>query len=174
MQVLLVCSGQVFPDRTAEVRAPVGRKLPVLLIPQIEEVAVFAVWILAGLFEPFVFVGTVIDHQIHQDVHISFFGFCDQLFHIFHCTEARVDIIVIGNIISFVGQWRRVAGGEPDNVYSQVLQIIKLAYNTGNIADSVPIGIVEALWIDLISYFVMPPFFSHNHTSAFAVLYDLL
>ena len=95
MQILFVGSRQILPGRTAEVGTPVGGKFPFLLISQIEEIAVFPVRILAGFLEPFMLVGAVIYHQIHQYVHISLLRFCDQPVHVFHGAEAGIDRIVI-------------------------------------------------------------------------------
>ena len=57
---------------------------------------------LAGFFEPFVLIGAVIDDEIHQDIHIAFFCFGDQTVHVIHCAEARVDVVIIRNIIALI------------------------------------------------------------------------
>ena len=111
------------------------------------------------------FVGAVVDYQVHEDVHIPFFGLGQEPVHVLHGAETGVDIIIIGDVVAFVRQRGGVAGGEPDDVHAQVLQVIQLADDAGKIADSVSVGITEALWVNLIRYLVMPPFFCHNDTS---------
>ena len=96
---------QLIPGRPAEIGAPVGRQFSVFpFFADIEEVAVLAVRILAGLPEPFVLIGTMVDDQIHQDIHISLLCLCDQFLHILHGPEARINPIIIGNVIALVRQ----------------------------------------------------------------------
>ena len=111
VQVLPVCARQVFPHGTAEVGAPVGGKLPLLLAPQIKEIAVFSVRILAGFLKPLVFIGTVIHHQIHQDIHIPLFRLRDQPIHVLHRAETRIDPVIIRNIITLIRKRRWITGG---------------------------------------------------------------
>ena len=108
------------------------------------------------------FIGTVVDHQIHQNVHIPFFGLGDQPFHVFHRTETGIDVIVIRDVVPLIRQRGGIAGGEPDHVHAKLLQIVQFGDNAGNITDAVSVGIIEAFRIDLICHFVMPPFFRHS------------
>ena len=107
--------------------------------------AVLSVRVFAGFSKPFVFVGAVVDHQIHKYVHIAFFRLCDQALHIRHGAEAGIDAVVIGNIIALVGQRRAIAGRQPEDIHTQLFQVIQFADNAGNIPDAVAVGIIKLL-----------------------------
>lgn len=162
MKILFVRSRQVFPNRAAEIGTPVCRKTPLRFIPQIKEISIFSVRVLAGFPKPLMFVGTMVYDQIHQDIHAAFFCLCDQAFHVLHCAEAWINVVIIRDIVSFIGKRGAVAGRKPDDVDTQILQVIQLADNTGNITDPVAVGIIKTFRINLICYFVMPPFSVHS------------
>ena len=150
------------PDTAAEVGAPVAGQLSIRAVFNVKILPVSAVRILAGLLEPFVLIGAVIDNEIHQDVHVALFCLGDQTVHVIHCAKTRVDVVIIGNIVALIGERRAVDRREPDNVDAEILEIIKLADNARKIADAVSVGITEALRIDLIGCFCVPPFFLHS------------
>ena len=95
MEILLIGSRQILPYRTTEIGAPVGRQFPFFLISQVKIFSVLSIRIFTGFFEPFMFIGTMVYNQIHQDVHISLLRFRDQFIHIFHGSETRINIIII-------------------------------------------------------------------------------
>ncbi|CCX63776.1 putative uncharacterized protein [Firmicutes bacterium CAG:791] len=111
-------------------------------------------------------IGAVIDNEIHQDVHVALFGFGDQTVHVVHCAKARVDAVIIGNIVALIGKRRAVDRGEPDNIDAELLEIIELADDAGEITDAVSVGIIEALRVDLIGCFCVPPFFLHSSNTS--------
>ena len=102
MQILFICSRKIFPYRSAKIGTPVSRKFSFFLITQIEEITVFSIRILACFLEPFMFIRTMVDNKVHQNIHISFLCFSDQLVHVCHSPETRVNIIIVRNIISLV------------------------------------------------------------------------
>ena len=162
VHIELVRARQLLPAGSAKIGPPVGGKLPLgILVPQVEEAAVLSVRILAGLPEPLVLIRAVVDHQVHQDRHVSLLGLRDQLFHVFHGAESGVDRVVVRNIISLIRERRLVDRREPHNIDSQVLQVIQLADNTLEVPDPVSVAVHKALGVDLIGYFVMPPLSFH-------------
>ena len=162
MQVVpVLVSRQFVPDGTAEIRTPVAGQLSVFDGPDIKIFPIFAIRILAGFFEPFMLVGAVIDDQIHDDVHIPFPGFLQQSVHVLHGAEPGIDIVIIRNIISLIRQRGTVDGGEPENVDAQIFEVIQAADDTGQIPDAVSVGIAEALGVNLISDFIVPPLSVH-------------
>ena len=161
---------QLIPGRPAEIGAPVCRQFSVLpFFADVEEVAVPAVRILAGLPEPFVLIGTMVDDQVHQDIHISLLCLCDQFLHIFHGPEARINPIVIGNVIALVRQRGFIDRRQPDDVDSEVLQVIELRRHALYIPDPVSVYIIKALRINLVYYFIMPPFAFHFPSSGYHI-----
>ena len=169
VHIELIGARQLVPARPAKIGPPVGRKLPVrILVPQVEELAVLAVRIFTGLLKPLVLIRTVIDYKVHQDGHPALFCLRDQLFHVLHGPEARIDRIIVRDIISLVGQRRLIDRGDPHDVHSQLLQIVQPADDPLQIADAVAIAVHKALGVDLISYFVMPPFSLHSPMFSFS------
>ena len=73
--------------------------------------------------------------------------------------QTGINLIIVRNIVSFVGKRGLVARGKPDNINTQVIQIVQFTDNAREISDTVAIGIIKTFWINLISYFVVPPFF---------------
>ena len=71
---------------------------------QIKILTVLALGILAGLFEPRVLVGAVVDHQVHHDVHVPLFGFREEPVHVLHGPEAGINVIVVGDVVALIGQ----------------------------------------------------------------------
>ena len=108
VQVVLVRRRIVLPGRAAEVRLPVVRFLAVSSVLPDVEVAVRVRAGLATLDEPGVLVRRVVDDEVHEDVHITLFCLCNQLLHVLHRAEARVDVVIIRNIIAVVIVWRAV------------------------------------------------------------------
>ena len=66
-------------------------------------------------------------------LHISLFGFGNQFHHIIHGAKAGVYIVVIRDIISLIRQGRAVTWRKPDDIHTQVAQIIQFTDNTGEI-----------------------------------------
>ena len=162
VQIALIrVSRKRLPDRAAEVGAPVARKLAVLVIPDIKIFAIFSVRIFARLFEPRMLIGAVVDDEIHEDIHIALLCLGNQLIHIVHRAEARVDIVIIGNIIALIRERRAVDRREPDDVDTELLEIIQFADNALQITDAVAVRVTEALRVNLIGYFFLPPFSFH-------------
>ena len=162
VHIFILMSGNFIPYAAAEIGTPVvGSAAVFLSLFKIEEFTVLSLRILTGLYEPFMLIGAMVYNQIHQNVHITFFCFLQKPVDILDGAEAGIDVIIIGNIIALVRQRRTEAGGQPDDVHSQVFQVIQLADDTGNITDSVTVGIVKALGINLIRYLLMPPFSFH-------------
>ena len=163
MQIQLVRAGQFVPAGSAKIGPPVGRK-PALrvLVPQIKEFAVLSVRILAGLSKPLVFIGAVVDDEIHQDRHPSLPCLRDQLLHVLHGAESGIDRVIVGYIITFIRQRRLIDRRQPDDIDAQILQIIQFADNALQISDSVAAHVHKALGVNLIGDFVMPPFSFHK------------
>ena len=96
VHILLVrTAGKGFPYGAAEITSPVAGQFSFFSILYVEEIAVLPVRVSAGFLEPLMFVGTVVYHQVHKNIHAAFFCFFQQKVHIFHGAEGRVYLIVI-------------------------------------------------------------------------------
>ena len=171
MKIIQISAGHRFPDTTAEVAAPVIGRLAIYAFFKIEIVRIGSVGVLQRFLKPLMFIGAVIDHQIHQDRDVSFFGFGDQFLHVFHSAEAGIDLIIVRDIIALICQRGLVAGRDPDDINPQFFQIIQFAEDAPQISDAVSCSIQKALGINLIGHFIMPPFFLHTTVLLFLSKY---
>ena len=107
--------------------------------------------------------------QIHEDLNATFMCFLKKLFIILHGSIFVIDPAVIGNIIAIVILRRFQHGGDPENIYSQLLQIVQFFYNSGNITNSVSVAVVKTSRVDLIYHTFFPPVFFHVKWPPFSV-----
>ena len=133
------------------------------MVLNIEVFSVFPIRILTGLPEPYVLVGAVVHHQVHDYVQIPFFCLGQELIHVLHGAETRINRVVVGDVISLIRQRGAVDGRQPDDIHAQFLQVVQLPDDAPEIADAVSVGVHKAFWIDLISGFSVPPFAFHLH-----------
>ncbi|MOA29691.1 hypothetical protein D3C78_1507230 [compost metagenome] len=106
MQVVLTGLRLELPGRTTELGFPVVR----LIAPDIE-VAVRVIETAAGLLEPLVFDGGVIDHDVEHQLDTAFASLGDQQLAVSHGPVARVDGVVIADVIAVIAlrrtqKWR--------------------------------------------------------------------
>ena len=161
MKIIFIGSRNRLPDASSEVGTPVTWQLSVFLLRNIEIFSVLSVRIGTCLLEPLMLIGAVVDNQIHDDVHITLFGLCKQAVHRFQITKKRIDIIVIGDVVSLIHKWGLVYRRNPDNIDSKILQVIELSDDAFKITDSVSIAIRKAFRPDLVCNLSHPPFFLH-------------
>ena len=84
-------------------------------------------------------IGAVVDDEVHEDVHIALFCLRNQFVHIVHRAEARVDVVIVGNVIALIRERRAVDRGEPDDIDTELLEIVQFADNALQIADAVAV-----------------------------------
>ena len=72
-------------------------------------------------------VGAVVDNKVHDNIHVSFFCFCQKKVEFFHGAETFVYFVIVGNIVSLIDKGRLVDGGKPQDINAQLLQVIELA-----------------------------------------------
>ena len=88
MQIIFIrMSRQRFPAVSTEITANIGWQFAILYILYVKILSIFPVRILTCFFEPFMFIGTMIDYQIHDDTNISFLCFCQKQIHVIHISE---------------------------------------------------------------------------------------
>ena len=164
---LILVARQQIPAGAAEIAAPVaGQLLPRMPVPDVEELPVGAVGVGAGPTEPLVLVGAVVHHQIHHDGDAPLLALGDELVHVRHGAEPGVDAVIVGDIIALIGQGGAVDGGEPHDLHPQLLQVVQLGDDAPQIADAVAVGVAEALGVDLIGGFAVPPFSFHGMSAS--------
>ena len=103
----------------------------------------------------------MIHDKIHQDADAAFFCLRDQLLHVLHRSKRRVDIHVIGNIVSVIHHWGCKHRAEPDDIGSQLFYFVKMTDYAFQISDSISVSILKTLRINLVSNRFVPPLFLH-------------
>ena len=100
--------------------------------------------------EPRVLIRGVIDDEFGDDAQLAAMRLADEGLEVRHPPERRVDVLVIGDVVAVVAQWRGVERQQPQGSDPEILQIIELAAQALEIADPVVIGIKERLHMQLI------------------------
>ena len=103
-------------------------------------------------------IRTVVQNQIHDNTDSPFLRFRNQLIHILQLTENRINILIIGDIITIIILRRTEYRRQPNRINSQILQIRKLLYNPLKISYSIRIAVIKASGINLINNRLLPPF----------------
>ena len=111
----------------------------------------------SGLFEPLDLVTGMVHDKVHKELHPPVMASFDQRLDIGDRTVFISNAVVVGNVIAHVHLRGLVRRAEPDNVHPEVLDVVKLRDNTGNIANTVIIGVLVGSWPDLVYGAFLPP-----------------
>ena len=65
-------------------------------------VTIWIVFRLSTLYKPWMFIGGMVDYQIHHDLDSMFMSFSKHPFKIFHCSELSHDRTIIADIVSII------------------------------------------------------------------------
>ena len=158
-------AGHRLPRVSAEIGPIIGRFFPVFPLPDIKVSAVSAFRVFHGLLKPDMLIGAVVDHQVHQDIHPPLLRLFQQMVEVLHGAELFPDAVIVRDVIPLIHKGGFINGRQPDDIDSQLFQIIQFLRHALQIPDSVSVGIQKALGINLIGHLVMPPFLFHNHIS---------
>ena len=162
MQVVFVQIAVVLPGLPLEERGPVvGRLLlsaaarfagaPVIIIV----VGVIAAF--AALDEPGVLIRAMVDHKVHKHAQAPVVGFLQHALENREVAEVRVDVHIVGDVVTPVGIGRGVEGREPDRVHPQALDIIQTVEHAVEIADPVAVSVAEAAGPDMVDHHILVP-----------------
>ena len=104
MEIIAVRLLIVLPGRSAKDAHPVGR-LTAVLFRFTEDIVVMisAVAVTGRIDEPGVFIGSMIDHQIHEQAHASLMDLFAHPLPVIQSPEIRIDVPVVCHIIAVVG-----------------------------------------------------------------------
>lgn len=99
----------------------------------------------------------MIHDKIHDVLHVTIMETLDQGLDIFHGPIWRVDAVIIGNIISHVHLGGLKDRRKPDDIDTEILQIIQLGNNTRDISNTISIRILEGGRVNLVDRLFPPP-----------------
>ena len=162
VQVIHVCLFIIFPGGTGEKGSPViGRTSVFSLAPEIK-IPFAVVAGTAAFYEPRVLIGSVVDYQVHDDPDAARVRFFQHAVKIRHGAEFVHYGLIVADIISVVIVGRAIYGGEPDDIDSQLFQIIQFLRDPIQVADSVTIAVHKTARVDLVYNTFFPPGFIHK------------
>ena len=79
----------------------------------------------ATFLEPLVLVGRMIDNQVHYDSHAECMRFFKHLFEVVERAVFRIDILIVGNVVTVIGLGRNVKRREPNRVRTETFDILE-------------------------------------------------
>ena len=111
----------------------------------------------SGLFEPLDLVTGMVHDKVHKELHPPVMASFDQRLDIGDRTVFISNAVVVGNVIAHVHLRGLVRRAEPDNVHPEVLDVVKLRDNTGDIANTIIVGVFVGSRPDLVYGAFLPP-----------------
>lgn len=102
-------------------------------------------------------VARMVDDQVHQQLHAPLVAARDEVFHIFDGPILRIDAVVVGNVVAHVHLRRLVGRRQPDYIGPQLLYMVQFGHDSGNVTDSIVIGVLERGRPDLVDRAFLPP-----------------
>ena len=122
-----ICVFIILPCGPAKAGTPVvGRCLFIFSLPPDVVISAGIVSGAAAFHKPLVLIRSVVNDKIHDDADAAFMSFVKQLVKIFHSPKFIHDRLIIADVISVIVVGRLVYRGEPDDIDSQIFQIIQL------------------------------------------------
>ncbi|CAO0825743.1 hypothetical protein SMICM17S_09711 [Streptomyces microflavus] len=111
----------------------------------------------AGGGEPGVFVGGVVDDQVHDELHPALVDGAQEPVEVGEGSEERVDVLVVADVVPVVVVRGGVDRGEPQDVDAELGQVVEPFDDALQVADAVRIRVGEAAGVDLVDHRFAPP-----------------
>src|SRR6516225_324581 len=107
--------------------------------------------------KPGMLIRRMVDYQLGDNAQIAAMCLAHECLEIGHPPIGRVDVLVIGNVVAVVAQWRGIERQQPQRGDPEIVQIIELAAQPVEIANAVVISIKERFYVQLIDNRVPVP-----------------
>ena len=102
-------------------------------------------------------------NQIQKNIHSPLVNLIKQSLQILIGSIAWCCCVIIGHVITSITKWRFKTWVHPNRIASQLLDIVQMLNDSLKITDSICIGILKRLWINLIENCIFQPL---CHTSS--------
>ena len=99
----------------------------------------------------------VIDDQLGDDADAAAMRLVDEAIEVGERAVARVDVLVIRDVVAVVAERRRVERQQPQRVDAEVLQVVELLGQPGEVADAVVRAVEERAHVRLVDDGVLVP-----------------
>ena len=83
----------------------------------------------------------VVHHQINQNTNAALLCAMGKLDEIAEGAVARIDIVIVGDVIAVVAAWRSLERHQPNRGHPKSMQIIQAPHKSLEIANAVAVGI---------------------------------
>ena len=151
-------------------RAPLKQAVPVvrrrIFALALAPVVVIVIGVILALFalnKPRVLIGGVVHDKIHEYAQTALVRTVKHFLEDVEVAVIGVDAAVIGDIVAVIGVRRGVQRRKPNAVNIQRGDVVKLAVNAPQVADTVAVAVAEAPRPYLIDrHFFVPAFFLHE------------
>ena len=120
-----------------------------------------------GRLEPGVLIGGVVDDELGDDPEPEAVRFGDEAIEVLERAVARMDVLVVGDVVAVVLERRRVEREQPEAVDAEPLQVLELLRQALEVPDAVVAAVEERTDVRLIDDGVFVPE-SVGHRSQFA------
>ena len=104
----------------------------------------------AGLLEPRMVAGGVVDDHVRDHAHAALVGGVDEAAHVFDRAVVRVHRVEVGDVVAAVAQRRGVHRQQPDAVHAEPLQVLEPLRQAAEVARAVGVCVREAAQVDLV------------------------
>ena len=146
------------PGRAAELAYPIiGRPTVGASVAPDIPIAFGALPRGTALDEPGVQVGSVVRHIIEDDLEALAMRLVEEAIEILHRAEHRIDAAMIANVVAEIRHGRGIDRRYPDRIDPERDEMIEPSAHAFEIADAVPIRVLEGPRIDLIDDGAAPP-----------------
>src|SRR5450432_626130 len=85
----------------------------------------------------------MIHHQIDEHAYAALLASMRELDKIAQSAVAEIDAVVIGDVVAVIAQWRWLERHQPDRGHAQSMEIIQSPHQSGEVADTVSVGVHE-------------------------------
>ena len=92
----------------------------------------------------------MVDDKINDQPHVALLDARKKLVEVGHGAELGHDLPIVTNVVAAINVRRVKMGAKPDHVHSQLLQVIELGVNAGQVADAVAVRVFERARVDLV------------------------
>ena len=102
-------------------------------------------------------VGRVVDDEVDHHADAPLASQAEKIHEVSEGAEARIDIVVVGDVVAVVAIRRRMKGQQPHARNAQGVQVVHARRETREVADAVAIGVLKGLDVDRVDDRVLVP-----------------